>query len=388
MHLGNGAITAECGVVALGVAAAGAGAAWLATRSLAPDRMRALGAAALGATIFAAQLFNVQILPFSSAHLVGGVLLAWLLGPAIGILAMAAILATQAVLLGDGGLLALGVNLLNMGILPAFGVWLLRRSSAKSRREAASDRPAALTLKTAFALGATAFVCTLAGAAAIVGEVAIGRSGAELAGWSQFAMAMLASHAVAGLLEATLTVALAAVLAQAAVRGAEKNELAWRLSPRMAGGLLAVSLVVALLSLPTVGLASAEPDGYESALVQVTSAGGALGRIESDRELKGLAAMAESWQQNTQSCEARLLSHMLAPRAILCGLATLVAATFVGSLSRLRPPPGREPTSQEPTNRDRRGLLGVGLDQIAETFFKKMGLSSSSPPEDKKVSLA
>ena len=48
-------------------------------------------AAALGAAVFAAQMFNVQVLPFSSAHLIGGVLLAWMLGPAIGLLTMTGI---------------------------------------------------------------------------------------------------------------------------------------------------------------------------------------------------------------------------------------------------------------------------------------------------------
>ena len=84
MHLGNGAITPECGAVALGVAALGVGAAFVGTRVLGVAPKRACTAAALGTAVFAAQSFNVQILPFSSVHLIGGVLLAWVLSPPLG----------------------------------------------------------------------------------------------------------------------------------------------------------------------------------------------------------------------------------------------------------------------------------------------------------------
>src|SRR5437016_3982415 len=77
MHLGNGAITPECGLFALGVAAASTGIAIFAARSKPLDRGTVFTAAALGAAVFAAQMFNVRIGPFSSVHLIGGVLLAW-----------------------------------------------------------------------------------------------------------------------------------------------------------------------------------------------------------------------------------------------------------------------------------------------------------------------
>ena len=127
MHLGNGAITPECGLVALGVAAVGGAIAFYSARAAGVDRAQARTAGALGAVVFAAQLFNVQIVPFSSVHLIGGVLLAWVLGPSLGLLTMAGILTLQAIVLGDGGLLALGANIINMGLLPAVGVMFVRR---------------------------------------------------------------------------------------------------------------------------------------------------------------------------------------------------------------------------------------------------------------------
>jgi ABC-type Co2+ transport system permease subunit len=77
MHLGNGAITPECVAITLSAASAGLGlCAWSARREARP--LSKLGfAAGLGAFVFAAQAVNVPILPGISAHLVGGVLLAW-----------------------------------------------------------------------------------------------------------------------------------------------------------------------------------------------------------------------------------------------------------------------------------------------------------------------
>src|SRR5688500_12122204 len=130
MHLGNGALTPECAYLTLGAAAASLGFAAAQVRREPLDGHRLATAGALSAAIFAAQMVNVPVLPFSSAHLVGGVLLAWCLGPALGSLCMAAVLLVQALLLGDGGLLALGANIINMAFVPAGLVWLVRRYCA------------------------------------------------------------------------------------------------------------------------------------------------------------------------------------------------------------------------------------------------------------------
>ena len=128
MHLGNGAITPECAALTYG-------------QQRRPDwrlvrrRCERSGVSRakscnwprrLGCLVFAAQAINVPVAPGTSAHLVGGVLLAWLLGPGLGAWTMALVLAVQAMLLGDGGMAALGANVLNMAILPA-GMW--RRQS-------------------------------------------------------------------------------------------------------------------------------------------------------------------------------------------------------------------------------------------------------------------
>lgn len=71
----------------------------------------------LGAFIFAAQMINFSIPGTgSSGHIIGGVLLAALLGPWAAYITLASVLVVQCFVFADGGLMALGCNLLNMGV--------------------------------------------------------------------------------------------------------------------------------------------------------------------------------------------------------------------------------------------------------------------------------
>lgn len=71
-----------------------------------------------GAFVFAAQMVNFAIPGTgSSGHIVGGILLASLLGPWAGFLALSSVLIIQCLVFADGGLMALGCNILNMGAM-------------------------------------------------------------------------------------------------------------------------------------------------------------------------------------------------------------------------------------------------------------------------------
>ena len=75
----------------------------------------------VGAFVFAAQMVNFSIPGTgSSGHIAGGVLLAAILGPEAGFLALVSILAVQCLFFGDGGLLALGCNIINIGFFGCF----------------------------------------------------------------------------------------------------------------------------------------------------------------------------------------------------------------------------------------------------------------------------
>jgi len=65
-------------------------------------------------------MFNVPIPDGTTAHAVGGGLVAILLGPWAAVIAVTVALVFQALLFGDGGVLAFGVNVVNMAIILPF----------------------------------------------------------------------------------------------------------------------------------------------------------------------------------------------------------------------------------------------------------------------------
>ncbi|MBS7655757.1 energy-coupling factor ABC transporter permease [Candidatus Bathyarchaeota archaeon] len=84
--------------------------------------------AVLTAMFFAAQMMNYPIIGGTTAHLLGGPILAITLGPYGGLISMSVILLIQALFFGDGGLTTLGANVWNMGIIGVFIpyiVWIL-----------------------------------------------------------------------------------------------------------------------------------------------------------------------------------------------------------------------------------------------------------------------
>lgn len=80
-----------------------------------------------GAFVFAAQMVNFPVAGGTSGHLIGGVLVGVLLGPAAGVVVMASVLIVQCLLFADGGILALGANIFNMGVIGSAGGYALYR---------------------------------------------------------------------------------------------------------------------------------------------------------------------------------------------------------------------------------------------------------------------
>ncbi|WP_137625115.1 cobalt transporter CbiM [Lactiplantibacillus pingfangensis] len=66
---------------------------------------------------FLIMMFNLPIPGGTTAHAVGGTLLAVLIGPWAAVLALTVTLLLQALLFGDGGILAFGANALNMAVI-------------------------------------------------------------------------------------------------------------------------------------------------------------------------------------------------------------------------------------------------------------------------------
>jgi len=175
--------------------------------------------ALLSAMCFLIMMFNVPIPDGTTAHAVGGALVAVLLGPWAALIAVSVALAFQALLFGDGGVLAYGVNVFNMGIvLPfvAYGVYklLAGRSTLTSPR-----RALAAGVGGYIGINAAALCCGIElGIQPTLFHNADGQPLYSPYHLSQSVPAMLLAHlAVAGVVEAVLTGGVVAYLQRANV---------------------------------------------------------------------------------------------------------------------------------------------------------------------------
>ncbi len=87
---------------------------------------------AIGAAFtFVIMMFNIPVPGGTSAHAVGGTLLAVALGPWAAVIALTVALVIQALFFGDGGILAIGANCFNMAfVLPLVGYYVYRLIAA------------------------------------------------------------------------------------------------------------------------------------------------------------------------------------------------------------------------------------------------------------------
>jgi cobalt/nickel transport system permease protein len=245
MHLGNGAITPECAALTYGAAAVGLAASAAALRANRPTVEKLQLAMGLGCAVFAAQAINVPIAPGMSGHFVGGVLLVWALGPALGAWTMAVVLAAQGVVLGDGGIMALGANVLNMGLVPAGLVAVAQRLPMLRSQMVGGAHPTA----TAVAAG----LAVVLAAVLIVAEAAAFRPASDLTAWTDFAARMIGYHVWISAMEGLATAAIVSRTSAVIVRKPTYS--------RIAIG-LAAAIVLAVILLP---VSSSLPDGYEAA---------------------------------------------------------------------------------------------------------------------------
>jgi cobalt/nickel transport system permease protein len=89
--------------------------------------------AIFSALSFTIMMFNVPVPGGTTAHGVGGTLIAIVLGPWAACLCVSVALIIQALFFGDGGILAIFVNCLNMGIiLPMVGYYCYRLLAGKA----------------------------------------------------------------------------------------------------------------------------------------------------------------------------------------------------------------------------------------------------------------
>lgn len=129
MHIPDGYIAPQVAVPALAAMVP----VWRASLHKVKDKIgeKHLPELALGAAFsFTVMMMNVPVAGGSSAHAVGAVLIAVLLGPWAAVAAVSAALLIQALFFGDGGILAYGLNCLNMAVVMPFTGYAVYRGLA------------------------------------------------------------------------------------------------------------------------------------------------------------------------------------------------------------------------------------------------------------------
>ncbi len=250
MHIPDGFL--GTGVIVVTGLAAGVGVtAALRAERADPEPTPAAMLGAVAAFVFAAQMINVPVAPAVSGHLVGGALVAALMGPWRGIIVMAVVLTVQALLFQDGGITALGANITDMGLGGVLSAAAVLTLVARMSRT-----PGALVAGGVLgAFGATLVSATLT-------ALWLGLSGLyPLAG---ILPVMLGTHALIGVLEAALTGAVLATVLRwrpDLVRGLSSSG-GGAGAVATSAGVLGLALAVAGFAAP---FASGLPDGLEHA---------------------------------------------------------------------------------------------------------------------------
>lgn len=116
MHIPDGFIDGKTAAATAVLSLVGVGLALRQVRrELPPRKVPLLGLAA--AFLFTAQMLNFPVAAGTSGHLIGGVLVAALLGTSAAVVVVTTVLIVQCFLFADGGVSALGANIFNMAIV-------------------------------------------------------------------------------------------------------------------------------------------------------------------------------------------------------------------------------------------------------------------------------
>ena len=204
MHMANELLSVPVAIGSLGAAAAGLGfVCQKAKKKITSDKFALMGI--MGAFVFAAQMVNFQLplMPGTSGHMVGAVLLAIILGPYAGAIAISAVVIIQCLIFQDGGLLALGCNIINMALVPSFlGYWVYRLFAGTG------------SIRGQVYLGSivACLIALVAGAVLVPIEAAV--SGVLRVPFYTFLITMVGVHILIGVMEGLITAAVLLYLRQ------------------------------------------------------------------------------------------------------------------------------------------------------------------------------
>jgi cobalt/nickel transport system permease protein len=175
--------------------------AWRKTKS-AYSQSIAATLAVMSALVFVAQILNFPVAGGTSVHILGGTLLALVLGPFPAMLSMTIVLIMQAVFFADGGLLTFGANALNMAVIGGLSFYIVKLLASKS---VSGKRFAVAVFAAAFAASVLSGLFTGV-------EIGLSQAYAGVGGLSVTVPAMLVWYSVEGLAEASVTMLLVGFL--------------------------------------------------------------------------------------------------------------------------------------------------------------------------------
>ncbi len=159
--------------------------------------------AILSALVFVVQMLTFPVAGGTSVHILGGTLLAVVLGPFPAMLSMSMVLLMQALFFGDGGFLAFGANVLNMAIIGGLSFYLVKLMTRNSKSKSS------LATGVFIATFSSAILCALATGL----EIGVSSTFANAGGIMVTVPTMVGLYTVAGTVEAAITSLIATALA-------------------------------------------------------------------------------------------------------------------------------------------------------------------------------
>ena len=204
MHMANELLSVPVAFGAFAIAGTGLGVICKkAKRLLESDKLALMGV--LGAFVFAAQMVNFQlpVMPGTSGHMVGAVLLAVILGPYAAAIALSSVVIIQCLIFQDGGLLALGCNIINIALVPVCVGYGVYRQLIHTNRNGFRPHLAAML---------ACIIGVEAGAVLVPIEASL--SGVLLVPVKTFMLTMLGVHLLVGIIEGIITIAVLEYLRQ------------------------------------------------------------------------------------------------------------------------------------------------------------------------------
>lgn len=222
----------------------------------------------MGAFIFAAQMINFSIpATGSSGHIIGGILLASLIGPWAAFITLTSVLIIQCLIFADGGLMALGCNIINMAAMSCLIAYPLiykpiaGKSTSKVRLSCAAITACIVALEL--------------GALAVTAETKL--SGVTALSTSTFLTLMTSIHLAIGALEGIATAVILCfissykpdMLYSLYKKGAYNRQ---NQDSRKKGNIILYSFIAVAIILAGgfTWLASENPDGLEWSIEKIT----------------------------------------------------------------------------------------------------------------------